>query len=69
MAIVVGPERNRGGAVWTGSEENETVVGRPFICQPSDQMGATILLSLGGLGIGANAALMLVILLRRPLRK
>jgi len=33
------------------------------------QFGATILLTLGGLGIGANVALMLVILLRRQIRK
>ena len=33
------------------------------------EFGATILLTLGGLGIGANVALMIVILLSRPLRK
>ena len=50
--------------------ENETTPAGPtFICHPADQTAATILISLGALGIGANLALMAVILLRRPLRR
>ena len=36
---------------------------------PENQTAATILISLGSLGVGANLALMAVILLRRPLRR
>ena len=50
--------------------ENDTKPAGPtFICHPTDQTAATILISLGALGIGANLALMAVILLRRPLRR
>ena len=50
--------------------DNDTKPAGPqFICHPTDQTAATILISLGALGIGANVALMAVILLRRPLRR
>ena len=62
MAVVVGPGRK------VGVGENDTT-GPAFICHPTDQTAATILISLGALGIGANLALMAVILLRRPLRR
>ena len=53
-----------------GYGENDTKPAGPqFICHPTDQTAATILISLGALGIGANVALMAVILLRRPLRR
>jgi len=53
-----------------GYLENDTrPAGPQFICHPTDQTAATILITLGALGIGANVALMAVILLRRPLRR
>ena len=65
MAVVVGPGRKFGV-----NGENETKPAGPtFICHQEDQTAATILISLGALGIGANLALMAVILLRRPLRR
>jgi len=65
MAVVVGPGRKFGV-----NGENETKPSGPtFICHPTDQTAATILISLGAMGIGANLALMAVILLRRPLRR
>ena len=65
MAVVVGPGRKFGV-----NGENETKPSGPtFICHATDQTAATILISLGAMGIGANLALMAVILLRRPLRR
>ena len=65
MAVVVGPGRKFGV-----NGENETKSSGPtFICHATDQTAATILISLGAMGIGANLALMAVILLRRPLRR
>ena len=65
MAVVVGPGRKLG----VNGENDTKPAGPTFICHPSDQTAATILISLGALGIGANLALMAVILLRRPLRR
>lgn len=65
MAVVVGPGRKLG----VNGENDTKPAGPAFICHPSDQTAATILISLGALGIGANLALMAVILLRRPLRR
>ena len=60
-------------AVFFGSnkEENNTSVAvQPtFICDEDDDSAATILLTLGAMGIGANVALMTVILLQKPLRR
>ena len=60
-------------AVFFGSnkEENNTSVAvQPtFICAEDDDSAATILLTLGAMGIGANVALMTVILLQKPLRR
>uniref|UniRef100_A0A0K2TYD1 G-protein coupled receptors family 1 profile domain-containing protein n=1 Tax=Lepeophtheirus salmonis TaxID=72036 RepID=A0A0K2TYD1_LEPSM len=59
MAVVVGPGR---------SDSNTTEI-RRFQCSEEDRSSASILISLGALGIGANAALMAVILLCKPLRR
>ena len=40
-----------------------------FQCDPEDQTSGIILLSLGAMGIGANAALMGVLLSRAHLRR
>ena len=60
-------------AVFFGSnkEENNTSVAvQPtFIWDEDDDSAATILLTLGAMGIGANVALMTVILLQKPLRR
>ena len=68
MAVVLG---GRGGE--RGNEQNDTQsYERIFNCDtkdPENQTAATILISLGSLGVGANLALMAVILLRRPLRR
>ena len=61
MAVVIGDKK---------SVNNTNVEIQPtFICDEDDQSSATILLSLGTLGIGANVALMAVILLQKPLRR
>ena len=65
MAVVVGPGRKFG---INGENETRTFE-RELICTPEDQTAAAILISLGAMGIGANLALMAVILLRRPLRR
>lgn len=49
--------------------ENESVSKPTFDCNSEDQTAAVILLTLGSLGIGANVTLMLVILLKKPLRR
>ena len=67
MAVVLG---GRGGE--RGQEQNDTGYEKIFNCDtkdPENQTAATILISLGSLGVGANLALMAVILLRRPLRR
>ena len=57
MAVVVG---GKGWNYATG--ENDTrPAGPTFVCHPAEQTSATILISLGALGIGANFALMAVI--------
>lgn len=64
MAVVVGSGRN------VPQVTNTTDWNRPtFQCHPSDDTAAAILLTLGVMGIGANVALMAVILLKRPLRR
>ena len=61
MAVVIGDKK---------SVNNSTPDIQPtFICNEDDQSAATILLSLGAMGIGANVALMTVILLQKPLRR
>ncbi len=65
MAVVVGPGRKFG----VNGENDTRPAGPTFECHPADQNSAAILISLGALGIGANLALMAVILLRRPLRR
>ena len=61
MAVVIGDKKR---------VNNTNVEIQPtFICDEDDQSSATILLSLGTLGIGANVALMAVILLQKPLRR
>lgn len=66
MAVVVGPGRNN----WPAGSDNHTDWHRPtFVCDPADQTAAIILITLGSLGIGANLALMVVILAKTPLRR
>lgn len=61
MAVVIGDKK---------SVDNTSIEVTPtFICDEDDQSAATILLSLGAMGIGANVALMTVILLQKPLRR
>jgi hypothetical protein len=60
MAVVVGDRK--------GVENTSVEVQPTFICDEDDQSAGTILLSLGAMGIGANVALMTVILLQKPLR-
>ena len=43
--------------------------GPVFECDETDKTAAIILMSLGALGIGANIALMAVILVQKPLRR
>jgi hypothetical protein len=63
MAVAVGRK-------FPGQIENDTRSSGPtFVCHEDDQTSATILISLGAMGIGANVALMAVILLRKPLRR
>ena len=65
MAIVI--DRGYPGAGVDNSSEWDR---RPtFECDPTDQTAAVILITLGAMGIGANMALMAVILLRKPLRR
>ena len=64
MAVVVGSGTK--GRHFT--LENDTF-GPTFDCNESDQAAALILITLGGLGVGANVALMAVILIRKPLRR
>jgi len=60
MAVVIGDKKS------VNSSTNVDV--QPtFICD-DDKSSATILLSLGALGIGANIALMTIILIQKPLR-
>ena len=59
MAVVRGKVE-----VSNGTEEQSP----QFICEEDDN-SATILLSLGAMGIGANVALMAVILLHKQLRR
>ena len=50
--------------------DNTTIEAKPtFVCVEDDQTAATILISLGAMGIGANVALMAVILLQKSLRR
>ena len=63
MAVVVR------GSVPTGDEVNQTSPTSTFDCSAEDETSASILISLGSLGIGANLALMAVILLRRPVKR
>ena len=52
------------------SVDNTSIEVTPtFICDEDDQSAATVLLSLGAMGIGANFALMAVILIQKPLRR
>ena len=62
MAVVIGGGKKL-------EDNTSTEITRTFICDEDDQSAATILLSLGAMGIGANVALMLVILLQKPLRR
>ena len=64
MAVVV-----RGAGAVPPGGENETSAGPNFECSQDDRTAASILISLGSLGIGANLALMAVILLRRPVKR
>ena len=66
MAVVVNP---KGRNTWMTTEVNETSRAPSFDCSEADVSSAIILISLGALGIGANLALMSVILLRKPLRR
>ncbi len=66
MAVVVNP---KGRNAWGATEVNETARAPSFDCSEADVSSAVILMSLGALGIGANVALMAVILLRKPLRR
>ena len=69
MAVAVGPGR----ASWPIGDPGELNVTRhrrpTFECHPAEHTAGVILITLGALGIGANIALMAVILLRRPLRR
>lgn len=69
MAVVVGPERGVPGGANSGNQSG--LPGLPkFQCDPDDgQAAATILITLGSMGIGANLALMIVLMLKRPLRR
>ena len=72
MAVVVGPERNWGGGGPDGgsNDSDGNFHRRPsFECHPTEHSAAVILITLGALGVGANLALMAVILLRKPLRR
>ena len=70
MAVVVGPERNWGGPDAGSNDSDGTFSRRPsFECHPTEHSAAVILITLGALGVGANVALMAVILLRKPLRR
>ena len=67
MAVVAGPGR---GVFPGGIQVNDTGNSRPtFECFPADQTAATILITLGVLGISANVALMLVIFFSKQLRR
>jgi hypothetical protein len=62
MAVVIGDKKsvNSSGA---------DIVQFTFNCDEDDKAAAHILLSLGAMGIGANVALMSVILIQKPLRR
>lgn len=57
------------GSGTKGTKGTNDTFGPTFDCSESDQAAALILISLGGLGVGANVALMAVILIRKPLRR
>jgi len=51
-------------------KENFTVQEeRKLTCTEEMEFSATILVTLGGLGVGANIVLMLILLVKRPLRR
>jgi hypothetical protein len=69
MAVPLGgPARN---PFFTGGETplNENFTRPTITCHPSANTAATILISLGSMGICANVSLMAVVLLKRPLRR
>ena len=61
MAVVIGDKKS--------VNQTATIELPKFSCDEDDQSAAHILLSLGAMGIGANVALMTVILLQKPLRR
>ena len=61
MAVVIGDKKSVNNSI--------EIVQPTFNCDEDDQSAAHILLSLGAMGIGANVALMTVILLQKPLRR
>lgn len=67
MAVVV---RGAGPLDRFGDGDNETSSSGPYFeCSQDDRTAASILISLGSMGIGANLALMAVILFRRPVKR
>ncbi|XP_059082425.1 histamine H2 receptor-like isoform X3 [Tigriopus californicus] len=68
MAVVVGPGRK--GPMIPLDSDNSTGLNRPtFECNQDDHTSAIILITLGVLGVGANVALMAVILFSKHLRR
>jgi len=68
MAVVAGG--GRAAVPRDAFPDSNATAFRPTIeCHPAPETAAAVMISLGALGIGANLALMAVILLQRPLRR
>ncbi|RZF45506.1 hypothetical protein LSTR_LSTR014695 [Laodelphax striatellus] len=52
----------------SGSTSNSSNSSRVFQCHPGGETEATVIFSLGGLGMAANIALMTLILTKKQLR-
>ena len=58
------------GAGAVGGNGSSITYRRPeLVCTEDQQMSAVILTSLGGMGVMANLALIVIIVIKRPLRR
>jgi len=73
MAVVAAKENTfmPGGPGTRVGQSNETFYRKriPITCEESDKISAVILTSLGGMGVLANVILIVIILIKKPLRR